>query len=396
MTDETPYDRRFWLCYAANFSLQAMVALLFRYADFVTAAGGDERWDLGWIVGVGMLGSLSMRSVQGVAIDRFGTRPIWLASIVLILLSLAGHLAVTSVHGPAVYLLRILYMTGLAGAYGASITFTFLRVKPHQMAEAFGTLGTSGFLGLIVGSYASDWFCPGQHVSRESVNSLFLAGIGLMVFALLVSWFATNGEIRPRPRRRPALCAVLRRYHPGPLLFISAVMGFGIALPYTFLRPFLKQLEIDGLGLFFTVYAVTAFVSRLTVRGWPRRFGIRPMILAGMGLLVLSVALYLTVPQKEKWPLVFPALAAGMSHAFLFPAIVAGGSSSFPHRYRGLGTSLMLAMFDVGTLIGAPLIGGLLKGAAHFGLLPFPTTFVVVTAALILATVYFTWQSRPE
>ena len=395
MTDETPYDRRFWLCYASNFSFQAMVALLFRYADFVTAAGGDERWDLGWIVGIGMIGSLSMRSVQGVAIDRFGTRPIWLSSIVLILVSLAGHLAITSVHGPAVYVLRILYMTGLAGAYGASITFTFLRSKPQLMAEAVGTLGTAGFLGLIVGSYLSDWLCPEQQVSRESVNGLFLAAGGFMLFALVVSWFATLGEQPPRPRRRPSMWAVLRRYHPGTLLFMSAVMGFGIALPYTFLRPYLKELGINGLGLFFTVYAVTAFVSRLTVRGWPQRFGNRPMILAGMGFLILSVLLYLTVLEKVMWPLLFPALAAGVAHAVLFPAIVAGGSGSFPHRYRGLGTSLMLAMFDVGMFVGMPAVGGLLRGASYLGMPAFPTMFALVAAALTLATGFFAWRARP-
>ena len=43
---------------------------LFRYADFVTCLGGSE-YELGWIVGVGMLGSIAMRIFQGVGIDRY-------------------------------------------------------------------------------------------------------------------------------------------------------------------------------------------------------------------------------------------------------------------------------------------------------------------------------------
>jgi hypothetical protein len=63
------YGRVFWFSYAANLCIMVAITLLFRYADFVTLLGGDE-FDLGWIVGVGMVGSLAMRCAQGVGIDR--------------------------------------------------------------------------------------------------------------------------------------------------------------------------------------------------------------------------------------------------------------------------------------------------------------------------------------
>ena len=50
------YGRPFWLAYLSNALLLAAVALLFRYADFVTLLGGTE-FHLGWIVGIGMVGS---------------------------------------------------------------------------------------------------------------------------------------------------------------------------------------------------------------------------------------------------------------------------------------------------------------------------------------------------
>ncbi len=390
---DSPYDRPFWFSYAANFTLQAMVAFLFRYSDFVRVNGGDE-FDLGLIVGVGMIGSLSMRAAQGIAIDRIGPRKIWLGSVVLILIGLLGHLTVHSARDFPVYLFRIFYMTGLAGAYGASITFTFQRVKPQQMAEAVGTLGTSGFLGLILGSYGSDWLCPGPDVSRSEILHIFYAAIGLMIVSFVVAWCATAGAVPPPIRRRPPMWSVIRRYHPGSLMLMSGVMGFGIALPYNFLRPYQAELGINGLGLFFTVYAITAFVSRLTVRGWPEKYGNRPMIMAGMLFLILSIFLYL--PVRENWQLVFPGLASGVSHAVLFPAIVAGGSSAFPNRYRGLGTSLMLAMFDVGTLIGAPSVGGLLKLAKLLNWPPFPSMFVFVATVLIVATGYFAFLGKRD
>ena len=72
--------------------------------------GGGEL-QLGWIVGVGMVGSILMRFVVGTSIDRYGPRQIWLASLALVTASLLGHLLVRTVDGPAIYVTRIACQT---------------------------------------------------------------------------------------------------------------------------------------------------------------------------------------------------------------------------------------------------------------------------------------------
>jgi hypothetical protein len=79
----------------------------------------------------------------------------------------------------------------------------------------------------------------------------------------------------------------------------------------------------------------------------------------------------------------------------LFPAVVAGATISFPLRYRGLATTLILAMMDIGFLIGAPLIGGIVHYAEFVDLAPYPTMFVTVSVLLALATVIYTFKSVP-
>ena len=64
------YGRPFWLAYLSN-SLIGGRGVAFRYADFVTLLGGTE-FHLGWIVGVGMVGSLLIRLALGSCIDRYG------------------------------------------------------------------------------------------------------------------------------------------------------------------------------------------------------------------------------------------------------------------------------------------------------------------------------------
>ena len=89
------YDREFWLAFLSNVLSAVAVCLLFRYADFITLLGGTE-FHLGWIVGVGMVGSLLTRSFLGSWIDRHGTRWMWLCSLLLFAGTCFAHLAVQS------------------------------------------------------------------------------------------------------------------------------------------------------------------------------------------------------------------------------------------------------------------------------------------------------------
>jgi len=373
-----------------------MVAILFRYADFIKVIGGTE-FDLGLIVGLGTIGSLAARAAQGVAIDHYGPRRIWMISLVLLLGSLLLHLAIASAHSPWIYVVRIGYSTGLAGCYGASITYTFQRVPPHLMAEAVGTLGTSGFLGLIAGGTLCDWLSASETLSERGIQDrLFLFAAATIAFSGVCAWWATLQVVRPRPRRRPSLIAVVRRYHPGTLLLMCVTLGFGVCIHYTFLRPFEQSLHINGVAPFYNTYAVTAFVTRIMVRGWPQRYGSRPIILIGMAWLVASFLLYLIVQDHTTWELLIPAFAAGVAHALLFPAIVASGSGEFPGRYRGLGTALMLATFDVGTFIGAPIVGKMIEACEQHAWPVYPVTFATLAAGFSIITLFYAWVSRPS
>lgn len=385
------YGRTFWLAYFANTTLMITVSLLFRYSDFVHLLGGTEL-QLGWIVGVGAVGSLMMRLAQGVGIDRYGPQRIWLASLLVVIGALLLHTAITRVDTPAIYILRTAYHTGLAGAFGASITYISRRVPVARMAELIGMLGSSGFVGMIVGTQVGDFLCRAEHLTRYHLDRLLLVAAALAACSLLGAWGATRGAARPVRRRRPPTLWIVRRYHPGRLILMGLMMGIGVGLPGTFLRPFAESLGITTIGTFFGVYAVTAFGLRLATRRFPQRLGIRRTILLGMGCLALSMLLYLFV--RAPWQLAIPAVAAGAAHALLFPSVVAGCSQSFPDRHRGLGTTLVLGAFDLGNLIGMPLAGSLVYVADRAGMAGYPVLFVSLAVLLVAASGYYGHAQR--
>ncbi|MEX2188767.1 MAG: MFS transporter [Pirellulales bacterium] len=390
-SEPSVYGSTFWLCYLSNGALTAAAALLYRYADFVNLFGGGE-FELGWIVGIGMTGSLAMRWWLGAGIDRIGPRRVWLASQALFITVVAAHVLITTIHGPAVYALRILYQIAIAGVFGSSITFISRTVPAWRMAEVLGTLGTSGFIGMAVGPVLGDLLAGGFESASlaeqtAAMRQMFLVSAGLGIVALIAAAWATRHSIRPARRRRPHTLWLLRKYHPGALLAVGFAMGILITLPSTFLRPYLAELGIREMKLFFLVYAPTAFFARLATRRMSAEWGVRPVILLGLGLAVISVFGYLAVDRYAM--LALPAAFAGVSHALLFPTLMAGGAIAFPDRHRGLATTLMLASMDVGTLVGSPLVGGTVTLAGANGWPAYPAAFGVVIAVLAAAFIIY-------
>ena len=94
--------------------------------------------------------------------------------------------------------------------------------------------------------------------------------------------------------------------------------------------------------------------------------------------------------------LALPALAGGTAHGLLFPAVVGGGSGVFPKRFRGTGTILMLAMFDIGNMIGQPAVGSAVELAKSLRLPHYATMFIGVAMVICLAAAIYGFSTRKQ
>jgi MFS family permease len=134
---------------------------------------------------------------------------------------------------------------------------------------------------------------------------------------------------------------------------------------------------------------------RLVGRHWPSQTGRRYAAFAGLVSLTASMLTYLWVGSE--WGLAFPALAAGTGQALLFPAVTTLGAESFPERYRGTATTLILGIVDMGGLCGAPILGLIVD---HYGframfLCAACTIFSVAIAFMASCLVQRTLLERP-
>ncbi len=374
------YGSSFWLAYAANTLVCVGMAMLYRYADFVNVLGGSEL-HLGWIIGIGWVGSVFARFLLGRGIDQYGTRIIWLASLAVLAATCFGHLAVSRYDGMAVYALRIAFCTALAGIFGSATTFIAARVEGPRTAELIGMLGTSGFIGMVLGTQLSDVLSDAEP-SQAGVFRMFLAAGLASAAAIPFAAVATRGQsLRTNYRHLPML-RVIGRYHPGMLLGVAVATGAALTLPQTFLRTYAAELGIPRIGMFFGVVGITAVTARVVSRRLPEKVGLRPMILIGLATMALAQVTFCLV--HSEWQLAVPGFVHGIAQAILYPTITAAGTMAFPIRYRGMGTTLVLAALDIGQFVGAPTAGMILHFSQGQGGDGYPAMFLSMAAAVVL------------
>lgn len=388
------YGRAFWMAYVSNFLISVAVAVLYRYVDFVGLLGGSE-YQLGWIVGVGMVGSLIGRMAIGNRIDRRGPKVMWLISLLSFTLICWAHLGLSRPDTPAIYLLRVAYCFATAAVFGSAMIFVSGEIPVVRVAEMIGMLGTAGFIGTVLGTHVGDWVCSTDQLTRVHGNRLFLVAGLVGLIATVFAAMATS-EVRPPVirHRRPPIVYLLLKYHPGAILAVAVIAGAAVGWPSTFLVPYAAGLGIPRIGTFFTIYSITDVLTRVITRRWPERFGFSPFLLAGLGILALSQPLFLLV--QNEWAFIVPGLAYGLGEALLFPSIVAAGCRTFPKRYRGLGTMVMMLAFDLGTMLVSPLVGTIIYYAPEVGLPTYPTLFVLLGVLLGVAAGFYALVAPPE
>jgi MFS family permease len=176
------------------------------------------------------------------------------------------------------------------------------------------------------------------------------------------------------------------------MLLVAVAMGLGVGMPQTFLRAYALELHIEGIRFYFLVYAATAFLVRILTRRMAQTHGVGWMVLLGLGSLAASMLLYPLA--RNEWMLAIPASVAGFAHALLFPAVIGGGSISFPARFRGLGATLMFTMFDLGNVVGQPAVGGILELARQRSLPAYPTMFLIMAATLVVVAALYAVMDR--
>ena len=349
------YNRVFWLAYVANAALVVANALTFRFAELVAFLGGTEQI-AGTIVSVGVIGALVTRYFLGQSLDHYGTRKVWVACSALFIAACVAFMLSGSLTW--LYVARIGFAASVAGMFTSSTVHIQNQVPADRRTEIIGNLGSSGFVGMILGTHLGDLIFRQYSAGEARFYALFGAAaiLGGVYLALVV--LATRGHQHSRPRVTPPLHKLAFRYFPGMIVLVAIMMGISMTVTTVFLTRFATAQNLEGIGPFFTGYCLSAFFFRVAAHNWSKTMGRHRMIILGLSGHCLGQCLLPFVTAD--WHFILPSLLSGFGHALLFPAVVSMGADSFPRRYRGTGTTFILAFIEMGILLSAPVLGAII------------------------------------
>lgn len=381
MPREPLLTRTFALAFAAHF-LHALAYNLFLHLPGFLKRMGAAEAGIGLIIGASSAVAIFARPALGTVMDRRGIRPIILLGGVLHATACALYLTVGSL-GPWLYVVRAIH--GAAGAMFFVSIFAFAAaiVPASRRFEGIALFGVSGMLPMSVGGLLGDAI-----LAVTAYQVLFVVAAGLSTGALLLSLpLRDPGARPPEPASGGSWLHAARAAGLLPIWMVAMVFGAAVAAPFTFLKTFVMKTGIGSVGLFFTVYSLTAVALRVVAGSLPDRVGPKRVLLPALVAGALGLALLAHTHNATE--MTVAGLLCGLSHGYAFPILVGMLVTRAPTSGRSAAYAIFTALWDVGAMVGAPLFGLLVEGSGY------PAMFAAAGTLVLCGTLGFSvWDGR--
>lgn len=352
--------------------------LFVHFPRYLEDLGASEA-QIGLIIGSTALSAIAVRPHLGRELDRRGRRPILLLGGAANSAVLALYLTVESL-GPWLYMIRILHGFGVALAFTGIFTYAADLVPESKRTQGLALFGVSGLLPVALGGIIGDFV-----LGRWGFDGLFLASLAFGLSGLGLSTLLPESSTPAGRRSQVSFVRPLLQRDLLPLWWLSLVFALSLNAYFTFLRTFIDQSGIGSVGGFFAAYAGTAMLLRV-VGGWvPDRVGAKrvlypAMVVFAAGFVVLSTA-------STGTSIIIAGALCGTGHAYAFPILYALSFGRAGTTDRGSASAIFTGLFDLGTLVGGPLLGALVT---WFG---YSSMFLAAAGWVVTGSIIFSlWE----
>ena len=302
---------------------------------------------------------MASRPLVGKLLDRRGRRLVVIGTALARCLVVIAFVTVEAVDSWAVGL-RMVQAVVEGISFAALTTLAADWVPANQRTRGLMLFGISGMSTIAFGGQASDAIR-----SHFGFDALFLTAFGLAVGSLAVSLAIQDHPRMMGADEQPSRSVRGTLGDPGlwPLWLVAIAFSIAIESHFLFLPTFVDVRGVGSVGLFYAWYAGTAIMLRL-VLGWvPDRLGLDRMLVAALG--AVSISLFLVGRANTTTELLAAAVLGGIGHGFTFPILYSLVVTRAEPAERGTALSIYTALFDLGPVIGGPLLGGTIRALGY-------------------------------
>ncbi|MDO4182837.1 MAG: MFS transporter [Coriobacteriia bacterium] len=328
---------------------------------------------LGWLTALTTVSALVTRPVMGAVVDRKGRHGVMIAGLIIMAVSII-LMALVPIFG-ALLALRLLQGVGWGCSTTANSTTASDVIPKPRFAEGMGYYSLSAALALAI--------APGLGIQMLNVLGMpVLAGCStvFLALALVGSFFITFKRISPETAPKKIEFIEPASVFPAVTVFFTSLC-YGALV--TFLALDAQYRGIEGIPLFFTVYAMATLVSRPVSGMLVDRKGFTPAVVAGIAIMVPSMLL-ITFASSLGMYLV-AAVLLGVGFGTLQSSLSAMAIMLAPPNRRGSANATYLLGFDGGIGVGAVASGVLAGAVGYFGMWLAISVMPLVAAAVYAA-----------
>jgi len=366
------FSRPFIFCSTSNL-LQAIAFNLFLHFPGFLKDLGARPVEIGLLFSLTAVASIAVRPLLGRIMDARGRRGVIVVGNGLNTLVMALYLGISSI-GPGVVIVRVLHGLAEAMLFTALFTYAADCVPESRRNQGLMLFGVSGMLPIALGGLLGDLL-----LARHGYPQLFQAAFGFAALALLFSLplpemagAGSDGGAPPRAGFR----RVLAQADLTPLWVVTGTFSLALAAMFTFLKTFVMDSGVGSVGGFFSTYAGTALVLRVFLGWLPDRLGAKRLLFPALGTLAAGFLVLAGAGSDRE--VLLAGVLCGAGHGYTFPLLFGMVVSRARSVDRGTAMAIYTALFDLGVLVGGPLLGGLIDGFGY-------TTMFAVAAALVIA-----------
>ncbi len=331
--------------------------LVTSYASFLGAGASMVGVLSGLYFGI----SFAMRPIAGPAATMMDKKKLMIFSYTL---GIVVNLAYALLDGIGFFVAaRVLH--GVQYSIVGSLTLTVASdsLPKEKMGSGIGVFGVGGAfgtaLGPSIGLALRTWGEKLWGGEGGGFRLSFLAAAAFMLISLFPCFLMTT---KPKPDRK-ALAALGPWYHnivaldavPSAVLMALYCMSFILYTNY--MVPYAEQFGIQGVGSFFTVYALMLLVTRPFSGKILDAKGAATIFYPCTGLFIASLILIAFVHTLPG--ILIAAVLAGTGWGALQPTIQAMAIQSVSPAKRGVASNTNYFGMDLGYFLG-PTLGGLI------------------------------------
>ncbi len=315
---------------------------------YVIEAGGREA-SVGLLMGVFVFCSIILRPFQGRDLNKRGRKRLLVMGISLYAAAGLGLLLLPAL--PLLFIFRAIQGFGWGAFLLAFNTLTLDLAPEGKRGSAVGLMGMAPPFSLATAPVLGEYL---RVTTSGNYLLLFLVALVAALLALLCSAIVREPMFDKSGTEKTPLLL-------GKVIFPSLIilcMTFNLGVILTFLPLLGEVRDLQAVGYFFTIFALTTVFSRPVAGRLSDYFGRQVILLPALVIAAVSLVMIATAVTVSQFLL--SAFVLGIGFGSGHSSVMAMAADRLAVMERGVGMATFTTAFDLGIVIGSVTVGVLL------------------------------------